>query len=137
MIMVTFGTCAVATAVTSLAPSLAMPPASYFRPTMKPVMFCRKTSGIFALAAELDEMRALQRAFGKQHAVVGDDADRHAVEMREAGDQRGAVILLELVELRAVDDAGDHLADVIGLARVLRDDAVDLIRRMKRRNRFL
>ncbi len=40
-----FGTTEQATAVTSLAPSLAMPPASYWRPTMNPVMFCRKTSG--------------------------------------------------------------------------------------------
>ena len=44
--MVNFGTRAVATAVTILAPSLAMPPVSYFEPTMKPVMFCRKTSGM-------------------------------------------------------------------------------------------
>jgi hypothetical protein len=41
---------ALATAMTILAPSLAMPPASYLRPTMKPVMFCRKSSGIFRCA---------------------------------------------------------------------------------------
>ena len=35
-----------ATAVTSFAPSFAMPPASYSRPTMNPVMFWRNTSGI-------------------------------------------------------------------------------------------
>ena len=46
MMTVNFGTLVVATAVTSLAPSLAMPPASYSRPTMKPVMFCRKTRGM-------------------------------------------------------------------------------------------
>jgi hypothetical protein len=34
MITVNFGTPAVATAVTILAPSLAMPPASYLRPTL-------------------------------------------------------------------------------------------------------
>ena len=45
MSMVTFGTCAVATAVTILAPSFAIPPFSYFRPTMKPEMFCRKRRG--------------------------------------------------------------------------------------------
>jgi hypothetical protein len=43
---VNFGTCAQDTAVTSFAPSFAMPPASYSRPTMKPVMFWRKTSGV-------------------------------------------------------------------------------------------
>ena len=40
-----FGTFAQATAVTSFAPSFAIPPASYSRPTMNPVMFCRNTSG--------------------------------------------------------------------------------------------
>ena len=43
---VNFGTSAEATAVTSFAPSLAMPASSYSRPTMNPVMFWRKTSGI-------------------------------------------------------------------------------------------
>ena len=46
MITVNFGTDAHATAVTILAPSRAMPPASYLRPTMNPVMFCRNTSGM-------------------------------------------------------------------------------------------
>ncbi|MCY1180399.1 hypothetical protein D9M73_208390 [compost metagenome] len=46
MITVNFGTLAQATAVTSFAPCLAMPPASYFCPTMKPVMFCRNSSGM-------------------------------------------------------------------------------------------
>ena len=45
MMTVNLGTWAQATAVTSLAPSLAMPPASYLRPTMKPAMFCRNTNG--------------------------------------------------------------------------------------------
>src|SRR5690606_17290332 len=44
-----------------------------------------------ALVAQLDEMRALERAFGKQDAVVGDDADRIAVQVREAGHERLAV----------------------------------------------
>ena len=46
MTTVNLGTLAQATAITSLAPSLAMPPCSYLRPTMKPVMFCRNTSGM-------------------------------------------------------------------------------------------
>ena len=40
------GTTLQATAVTSLAPSRAIPPVSYSLPTMKPVMFCRNTSGM-------------------------------------------------------------------------------------------
>ena len=46
MSTVNLGTWAVETAVTILAPSLAMPPASYLEPTMNPVMFCKNTSGI-------------------------------------------------------------------------------------------
>ena len=61
MMTVNLGTSAQATAVTSFAPSLAMPPASYSRPTMKPVMFWRNTSGIRRCAGELDEVRALER----------------------------------------------------------------------------
>lgn len=43
---VSFGTRAHATAFTIFAPCLAMPPCSYSRPTMNPVMFCRKTRGM-------------------------------------------------------------------------------------------
>jgi len=46
MISVSFGTCAQETAITIFAPSFAMPPASYFFPTMNPVMFCRNTRGV-------------------------------------------------------------------------------------------
>jgi len=46
MRIVNFGTSAFATAMTSFAPSFAMPASSYSRPIMNPVMFWRKTSGI-------------------------------------------------------------------------------------------
>ena len=45
MTTVSLGTRAQATAVTIFAPCLAIPPASYCRPTMNPVMFCRNTRG--------------------------------------------------------------------------------------------
>ena len=45
----------------------------------------------------------------------------------EAAYQRGAVERLELVEARAVDDARDHLAHVVGAAQVGRHDAVELV----------
>jgi hypothetical protein len=85
-----------------------------------------------ALGAQLDEVGALLGRLAKQDAVVGDDAHRHAVEPRKAGDQRGAVAGLELVEARAVDDAGDHLAHVVGLAGVGGDHAVELGRVVER-----
>jgi hypothetical protein len=68
-----------------------------------------------ALAAQLDEVRALQGALREQDAVVGDNAHRHAVKARKAGDQRLAIELLELVKFRAVHQTRDHFAHVKGL----------------------
>ena len=67
-----------------------------------------------------------QRRLAEQHAVVGQDADRIAVEVREAAHERLAVALLELVELRGVDQARDDLVDVVRLAQVGRDDRVEV-----------
>src|SRR5579883_2526713 len=67
-----------------------------------------------ALRAKLDEMRAFERALGEENTVIGDDADGIAPDARKAGDERLAVELLELVELAAIDDARDDLADIIG-----------------------
>src|SRR5690606_31643922 len=89
-----------------------------------------------ALVAQLDEVRALERALRKQDAVVGHDADRVAVQVGEAGDQGLAVARLELVELAAVDHARDHLAHVERAPRVLRHDAVQLARRVQRFDRL-
>ncbi len=67
-----------------------------------------------------------------RHAVVGDDADGIPPDAREAGHQRRTVARLEGVELAAVDDAGNHLVHVVGLAHVAVDDAVELVRRIQR-----
>ena len=37
------------------------------------------------LAGELDEVGALLRALAEQHAVVGEDRDRHSPDMEIAG----------------------------------------------------
>ncbi len=78
MMTVSFGTAAVATAVTSLAPSLGDAAGLVFLADHEAGDVLQEDQRDFALAAQLDEMRALQRAFGKQHAVVGENADRHA-----------------------------------------------------------
>ena len=44
----------------------------------------QKHEGDFALTAQLDKVRALQCRFGEQDAVVGDNADWHAMQMCEA-----------------------------------------------------
>jgi hypothetical protein len=72
---VNLGTSAQATAVTSLAPSLAIPPASYSRPTMKPVMFWRKTSGTPRRHASSTKCAPLS-ATREEDAVVGEDGHR-------------------------------------------------------------
>src|SRR5690606_20626096 len=90
-----------------------------------------------ALAAELNEVRALQRRFREEHAVIGENAHRHTVKMRKAGHQSGAVVLLEFVELGAIDQTGNHLAGVISLAQVGGHDPVKFMWIIKRRNHFL
>src|SRR3712207_8547303 len=52
---------------------------------------------------------ALLRRLGEEDAVVREDADREALDPREAADERLAVELLELVEAAAVDDARDQI----------------------------
>src|SRR5258708_25402014 len=76
-------------------------------------------------------MRALERGLREQNAVVGEDRDRMAVHIREARDERRAVKGLELVEIRAVDEARDDLARIERLARIGRDDAVELVGRVE------
>ena len=85
---------------------------------MKPVMFCTNSSGIAAAVAELDEVRSLERGLAEEDAVVGEDPDGMAVDVGERADQRLAVELLELMQLGAVDDRPQHLADVVGGAAV-------------------
>ncbi len=89
-----------------------------------------------ALRAELDEMRALERAVGKEHAVVGENADQHPREPGEAGDERRPVARLEGVELRAVDEARDDLVRVDLLAQIERRDPHQLLGRIERLDRL-
>jgi hypothetical protein len=73
---------------------------------MKPVMFCRKTSGMPRELHSSMKVRALERALGEQDAVVGQDSDRVPVDVGEAAHQRLAVERLELVHPGPVHDAG-------------------------------
>ena len=77
-----------------------------------------------ALAGQFDEVSTLLRALAEQHAIVGEDRNRHAPDMRKPADQGGAVKRLELVELAAIDDARDHLMDVIWRTHILWNDRV-------------
>jgi hypothetical protein len=79
MITVSFGTCAHATACTIFAPSFAMPPFSYFFPTMNPVMFWRNTSGILRCAHSSMKCAPFCADLREEDAVVRDDPDGVAV----------------------------------------------------------
>jgi hypothetical protein len=59
---------------------------SYLRPTMKPVMFCRNSSGILVLVAQLD-LAPLLGGPAEQHPVVGDNTHRMPVDACESGDE--------------------------------------------------
>ena len=84
---------------------------------------------------QFDELGGLLRLFAEQHAArVGEHANGVAVDLRPAGDEAGAVQRLELVEVAAVDDAGEDVARVEGGAQVLGDDAEQLVRGEPRRH---
>ena len=90
-------------------------------------MFCRNAAAGSALRANLDEMRAFQRAFREQDAVVGDDADQHAGKPREAGDQRRSIARLEFVEGRTVDKPRNEFSRAsYCFAQIDGDDALEL-----------
>ena len=89
-------------------------------------MFCRNSSGTVPLVAQLDEMRALERGFGEQHAVVGDDADRVAVDVGEPVTRVVPYSALNSPNSTAVDEAGDDVVHVVGNSRVDGNHVVEL-----------
>src|SRR6266404_1166484 len=118
---VSFGTRALATAFTIFAPSLAMPPCSYFLPTMKPVMFCKKRSG--TPRAQQSSMKCV---------VLSADSEKRTplFAMMPTGYPCRCAKPVTIVGA-----SRDHLADVVLLPRVARDDAVELRRIVGRRLR--
>jgi hypothetical protein len=96
---------------------------------MKPVMFCRKTSGMPRWAQSSMKCAPFCAISENRMPLLATMPTGIAPDMREAADERRAVERLELVELAAVDDARDDLAHVVGLARVGGHDAVELLRR--------
>ena len=73
-------------------------------------------------------MRRLVGAGHIERAVVGDDADRLALDAGVAADGGGAVIGAELGEIGIVDEARDRLAHVDRPLVIHRHDAEQFLR---------
>ena len=136
MTTVSFGTRVVATAVTIFAPCLAMPPASASRPTMKPEMFCRKSSGMPRWSQSSMKCAPFMADSLNSTPLFATMPIGVPVEVREPGDERVAVLGLELGELAAVDEPGDDLVHVVRLLHVDRDDRRERRRVDRRRARL-
>ena len=79
-----------------------------------------------ALAGQFDKVRAFLCRLAEQHAVIGDDRHRIAMQMGKAADQGAAIQRLEFVEYRVVHQPGNHFAHVIGLFWISRHNAVQV-----------
>ena len=71
-------------------------------------------------------MRTFDCAFRKQHAVIGEDRDRHAPDMRKAADQGRAIQRLELMKLAAIDKPRDNFVHIVRRTHIVGDDSVKL-----------
>ncbi len=69
-------------------------------------------------------MRTLQCRFGKQDTIIGHYTHRVTEQMRETTDQGLTIKLFEFIEFAAVDQTRDDFADIVGLAQIIRHDAV-------------
>ncbi|MNC85897.1 hypothetical protein D3C83_15160 [compost metagenome] len=88
-----------------------------------------------ALAAEFDEMCALERGLREQYAVVGDNSDRKTVDVRKAAHQCCAIARLEFIELARIDEPRNDLADIERSTRIFWNDAVEFALIVSRRAR--
>ncbi|MCY1510754.1 hypothetical protein D9M68_451420 [compost metagenome] len=84
-----------------------------------------------ALLAQLDELRGLGCALRGDRAVVADETAGLAFDLQVAADGLAVEFVLEVEELRAVGDAGDDLAHVVGLLGIGRHQAEQFFGRVQ------
>ena len=123
------GTVEFETALIIIAPCLMIPPCSYVLAHHVAGGVVQEQQWRVGLVGQLDELGRLLRFLAEQHAAgVGQDADRVAVDARPSRcTSDAAVQRLELVEVGAVDDAGDDLARVERDRQVGGDDAEQFV----------
>ena len=130
MMTVRWGTAELVTALIILAPSLMIPRCSYVLPDhVAGGVLQEDQRRVVWLASRMNSVAFCDSSLKQHAAVVGQDADAEAVDRRPAGHQRRPVERLVLLEPRAVDDAGQHLARVERQPEVDRHDAEQLLRR--------
>ncbi len=113
-----------------------MPSASYLPPTMKPEMFWRNSKGVRRWQASSMKWAPFTALSLNSTPLLARIATGMPQICAKPQTRVDAVERLELVELAAVDEAGDHLVNVIGRAHVLGDDAVELLAIVFRRARI-
>ena len=128
---VIFGTVASVNAYRSFAPWRMIPPHSCVVAGQEAGHVDERQQRDVERVARAHEARGLDARVDVEHAgharrLVADDADRVAVEAREAADDVRRVVLVDLVELAVVDDRPHDVAHVVGLVRVRRHDVVEL-----------
>jgi hypothetical protein len=122
--IVIFGTVASVNAYSSFAPWRMMPPHSWSVPGRKPGTSQNVSSGMLNASQVRTKRAALALASMSSTPaswlrLVADDADRVAVQAREAADDVLGVVLVDLEELAVVDDQPHDVAHVVGLVRVV------------------
>ena len=88
-----------------------MPPASYWRPTMKPVMFCRNNRGSPA-GCQLYEVAPFSALSEKRIPLLATTPTGYP-KMERSRRQGFPVLGLELVEAAPIHDSGNDLPDVV------------------------
>ncbi|MCY1427389.1 hypothetical protein D9M71_432350 [compost metagenome] len=85
-----------------------------------------------ALVAQLDELRGLARALGRDRAVVADEATGASLNFQVTADGLLIELALELEKVRGVGKPGDDFAHVVGFFRVIRDQSEQFVDRVQR-----
>jgi hypothetical protein len=100
---------------------------------MNPVMLWRNTSGMSRRLHSWMNWAPFDGLLGEQDPVVAEHADREPVDRSPTAHELVAVERLELLEATAVEQPGEHLADVERDAHVGRRAAEQLGRVVERR----
>ncbi len=89
-----------------------MPPCSAFDPTMKPVMFCRNTSGVSVRLHSWMNCAPFSASSENRIPLLPSTPDREPADRAPAAHELVAVERLELLEPAAVEHPGEDLAHV-------------------------